>query len=216
MSVVVSKGRMRKMEEKIKKEIKEKFLIDIKYERNVCSSMYERFHKWDAFTKLYLIEYPFFCILLSILSRYVPFDSWNGSLLECMLVSLSIILLIASVFVTLANFQKCAEKTLCIMKEWEKFMNDISANLDDSFEYEDYLNRYHQIASRMECPDKIDIYTARKACNEDGHIHESKRLTRWQKGYYYVYNIWAVIFPRILWLLPIAIFLYVCCFLVTR
>ena len=200
------------MEEKIKKEIKEKFLIDIKYERNVCSSMYERFHKWDAFTKMYLIEYPFFCILSSILPQYVPFDSWNESLLEFMLVSLSIILLIASVCVTFANFQKRAEKTLYIIKKWEKFMNDISANLDDSFEYEDYLNRYHQIASRMECPDKIDIYTARKACNEDGYIHESKRLTRWQKGYYYVYNICDVIFPRILCLLPIAIVLYGCYF----
>lgn len=48
------------MDEKIKKELKEKLLIDIKYERTVCSSMYERFHKWDAFAKMYLIEYSFF------------------------------------------------------------------------------------------------------------------------------------------------------------
>ena len=198
------------MDEKIKKELKEKLLIDIKYERTVCSSMYERFHKWDAFAKMYLIEYSFFCILLSILPQYVPFDRWSRSLLEFMLVSLSIILLIASVCVTSANLQKRAEKTLRIMKKWEKFINDISANLDDSFEYEDSLNRYHQIACRMDRPDKIDIYTARKACEEDGNIHESKRLTYCQKGYYHVYNIWDAIFPRILWLLPVARFLYVC------
>ena len=33
MAVVVSKGRMRRMDGKIKKEIKEKLLIDIKYEK---------------------------------------------------------------------------------------------------------------------------------------------------------------------------------------
>lgn len=102
------------------KFLKRDFLHDIDYTQSNCSYIQKRLNKWDIYTKIYIVEYSLFSIFFSMIPKYFTPSQDLLALLDFSSVSVSIVMLIFSLYVSLANYQKRAETAVDILNRLKK------------------------------------------------------------------------------------------------
>ena len=167
-----------------KKDGKDSLLHDIEYTSSNCSYMQKRLNRWDVHTKIYIIEYSLFSIFLSIAPKYIPISGNILGGIEFLSSAVSIVILVVSLYVTLANYQKRAENALLILNKLKKMKKDVSSISDEDFsakKYNKYSKRYYRVVRYMEVRDDLDFYRTCITLPSDEHPH---MFTRSQKIYY--------------------------------
>lgn len=184
------------------KTTKADILHDIDYTQSNCSYIQKRLNKWDIYTKIYIVEYSLFSIFFSMLPKYFSLRTDILALLDFASISVSIVMLVVSLYVSLANYQKRAESALDVLNQLKKMKKDIAAIPEDRFTkkiYEKKSKRYYDIVQKLEIRDDLDFFRTCKANPKSDYPHP---FGFWQEAYYRLAIVWNFIFPIIIFLIP--------------
>ena len=189
------------------KLLKRDFLHDIDYTQSNCSYIQKRLNKWDVYTKIYIVEYSLFSIFFSMIPKYFTPSQDILALLDFSSVSVSIVMLIFSLYVSLANYQKRAETAVAILNRLKKMKKEITAFSEKEFEekHQYYLKKYNSIVRQMEIRSDLDFYRTCKDKHDPNYPH---LFGFWQEAYYRGAIVWNFILPIVIFIFPFIVSFY--------
>ncbi len=158
------------------------------------ANMYDRLHRRNTITKFLIVYYSVIAILYTILPKYFIYEEAIKNILDFCSVVISIILLVASLSVSMANYSARETRIIQSIDLLKRLKKELQAkhiiNKKDFFRY---INRYHEIVDSMELRTNYDYYLTRKKLK--------KEISHWE----------YIIFPILHFLELIMYIILICC-----
>lgn len=193
-------------EDKNEKSLKD-LRHDLEYTISNCSNMHNRLCTSDRLSKFLIIEYSLFSIVNSLIPKYFSFitspDSQSRicSILDFVSVNVSIILLVASLYISLANYSDRITKAMTCLNKLKRLKKKLENFSPIDFTQET-RNEYNEIVDDMECRSDLDFY---KTCKVKNFIHHNFSLQdhflfQAQIFFFWLFRFLLVIFPLLFYL----------------
>ncbi|WP_270348973.1 SLATT domain-containing protein [Megamonas funiformis] len=163
-----------------------KLMHDLDYTASNASNMLNRLKNWDFLSKTIIIEYTVLTIINSLIPKYCSLSSTTITYLDFFNIIMSIITLVASLCVSIANYPARINNALINLNKLKRLKKTIEENLyiinDSTYikeSHKKYTNDYHNIVDNMECRSNLDFFIT---CQKDNFQYRS--FTTCEKIYY--------------------------------
>lgn len=127
------------------------------------ANMYDRLHRRNIITKFLIVYYSVISILYAILPKYFILEETVKNTLDFFSVVISIILLVSSLAVSMANYSIRETKVMKALDTLKRLKKEIQA--EDCIKkdnYSNYIKKYHKTVDSMELRSNYDYYLTRK------------------------------------------------------
>jgi len=179
---------------------------DIEYTTENYANIYNRLKDSDFVFKVFLIEYSICAIINALIPKFFSLNDNLKNILDFTSVVISIILLVASLSISLANYSDRIQKSMNAVNKLKRMKKALSSFDEKDFnklKYEEYTKKYHEIVDNMEFRNNIDFF---KTCKRFNVINER---FNWIKRFKYnLYIILLDVFYYFILLLPIVAYIY--------
>lgn len=124
------------------------------------ANMYDRLHRRNIMTKFLIVYYSVISILYAILPKYFILEEAIKNTLDFFSVIISIILLVSSLAVSMANYSIRETKAMKALDTLKRLKKEIQVEEKDN--YSSYIKKYHKTVDSMELRSNYDYYLTRK------------------------------------------------------
>ncbi len=193
-------------------------LRDLDFTTENYGQMYKRLHTQDVVSRFFVVYYSVISILYGILplsfKAYIKFPA----LLEYVTLTFSIVVLIASLLISFANYETRTKQVVASLDKLKRLKKKIKAqiNAPDSAEVknkitvDEAIDSYHEIVDSMELRADVDYY---RACHNlyknRKHPETWERLSWLHKAECCVFPIINLIFYVLLFVSPWIMLLFI-------
>ena len=166
------------------------------------TNMYDRLHRRNGITKFLIVYYSVIAILYTILPKYFIYKESIKNVFDFLSIIISIILLAASLSVSMANYSSREEKVIKAIDTLKNLRKKIQAkdNLIES-EYLKFVKKYHKRVDSIELRSNYDYYLTRKKLK--------KEITHWEYIMFPILHLAELILYISLICFPIVILLFI-------
>lgn len=191
------------------KKLKESLEKDIKYTSANYANMHDRLQIRDNISKFLIVYYSVIGIINSILPKYWVSFVDRTNIFDFSAVIISIILLVASLSVSLANYSERTIKAVVALDKLKRMKKEIVIYSEDDLIENDYklfkelTQKYHDIVDNMELRSDFDYYKTCKNLNTD-----RERFTIGQCIKVCALHMIEIFIYFVLTLLPMAFYIY--------
>ena len=137
------------------------------------ANMYDRLHRRNIMTKFLIVYYSVISILYAILPKYFILEEAIKNTLDFFSVIISIILLVSSLAVSMANYSIRETKAMKALDTLKRLKKEIQPEnclkkeiqVEDCLKkdnYSNYIKKYHKTVDSMELRSNYDYYLTRK------------------------------------------------------
>lgn len=140
--------------------LKEKLENDIKFTSGNYANMYTRLKLRDNISKFLIVYYSVIAVINAIIPKvFVDISADKKILLDFLSLLISIILLVASLSVSLANYSERCTKAMQGLNKLKRMKKMLSAmDAFDVFNYRESIAYYHEIVDNIELRTDYDYY----------------------------------------------------------
>ena len=193
----------------IKDGLREKFLKDIEYTSLNYSNMYDRLQMRNNWSKFFVVYYSVIAVINAILPKVFVIPDIYCTLLDFTSIVVSIIMLVASLSVSLANYSERSLKVmqgLDALKRLKKTLVYSNEDLEkeDYKKYREFLTEYHGIVDKVELRTDYDFY---RTCREKGEVRD--RFSWMRRVSLEVKHLGEVLLYLILFAAPLIFYVFV-------
>lgn len=193
----------------IKDGLREKFLKDIEYTSLNYSNMYDRLQMRNNWSKFFVVYYSVIAVINAILPKVFVIPDIYCTLLDFTSIVVSIIMLVASLSVSLANYSERSLKVmqgLDALKRLKKTLVYSNEDLEkeDYKKYSEFLTEYHGIVDNVELRTDYDFY---RTCREKGEVRD--RFSWMRRVSLEVKHLGEVLLYLILFAAPLIFYVFV-------
>ena len=151
------------------KKLKESIEKDIWYTSTNYSNMYDRLCLRNNVSKFLIVYYSVIAIVNSILPKYIENIKIKAYIFDFSSVIISVILLVASLSVSLANYPERTLKAMEAIDKLKRMKKDLITYseedlIEDNYKvFKELTQRYHDVVDNMELRSNFDYY---KTCKK--------------------------------------------------
>lgn len=155
------------------KKLKNSLEKDINYTSRNYANMYDRLLLRDNVSKFFIVYYSIIAIVNSILPKYIQDIANKSYIFDFSSVIISIILLVVSLSVSLANYPERKLKAMIALDKLKRMKKDIGIYSEDELVvdkhklFKEITQKYHEIVDNMELRSDYDYYKTCKSLNTD-------------------------------------------------
>lgn len=152
-------------------KIKEFLEKDIKYTSGNYANMHDRLKIRDNMSKFLIIYYSIIGIINSLLPKYMVKFVLETDILNFSALIISIILLVASLYVSLAKYSERTIEAMSALDNLKRMKKEIIMYSEDDLMKDEYklfkelTYKYHNIVDNMELRTDFDYYKTCKSLN---------------------------------------------------
>lgn len=161
-------------------ELKDSIKRDIEFTSENYAQMYKRLKSNDTTSRFFVVYYSTVSIIYALFPLFFEERIVAPSILNFLMISLSIIVLIASLLISFAQYEERSKKImngLDRLKRLKKLLQYDSYFHEDGkhTDYRDFIKEYHEIVDNIELRLDLDYFHACKELNSRGRYVESWR-----------------------------------------
>ena len=192
-------------------ELKESIKRDIEFTSGNYAQMYKRLKSNDTASRFFLVYYSTVSIIFGLFPMFFEDKIIFPSILNFLMISLSIIVLIASLLISFAQYGDRSKKVmygLDQLKRLKKLLQyeDCAPENDKCPNYRDVIKNYHKIVDNIELRSDLDYFRACKELNSRGKYTESwRQISCLNKFIMYTASILKSFFFLVLFFFPIMV-----------
>lgn len=192
-------------------ELQESIKRDIEFTSGNYAQMYKRLKANDTASRFFVVYYSTVSIIYGLFPLFFEDKIVSLSMLNFLMISLSIIVLIASLLISFAQYGERSKKVmngLDQLKRLKKLLqcDDCALENDEHLDYREVIKNYHEIVDNIELRSDLDYFHACKELNSRGKYTESwMQISCLNKFSMYVASILKSFFFFALFLFPIMV-----------
>lgn len=193
-------------------------LRDLDFTTENYGQMYKRLHAQDVLTRFFIVYYSVISILYGILPLYFEEYIKLRPLLDYITLSFSIVVLIASLLISFANYETRSKQVVVGLDQLKRLKKRIKAQIEVAdFEQEgetitvkEAIKDYHDIVDKMELRTDVDYYHACHNLSMNNKHPEAWRQLSWShKAEHYIFPVINFAFYILLFLAPWIMLLFI-------
>ena len=161
-------------------ELQESIKRDIEFTSGNYAQMYKGLKANDTASRFFVVYYSTVSIIYGLFPLFFEDKIVSLSMLNFLMISLSIIVLIASLLISFAQYGERSKKVmngLDQLKRLKKFLqcDDCALENNEHLDYREVIKNYHEIVDNIELRSDLDYFHACKELNSRGKYTESWR-----------------------------------------
>jgi hypothetical protein len=194
-----------------KKELIRSIKRDIDFTSGNYAQMYKRLKLNDSASRFFVVYYSTVSIMYGLFPLFFEDKIVSSAMLNFLMISLSIIVLIASLLISFAQYGERSKKVmngLDQLKRLKKLLQyeECASKKDKHLDYPKFIKEYHEIVDNVELRSDIDYFHACKELYSSGKYRESwHQISYISKFIMYAMSILKCLFFLLLLLFPIIV-----------
>lgn len=193
------------------KELKDSIIRDIEFTSGNYAQMYKRLKTNDTASRFFVVYYSTVSIIYGLFPLFFENKIVSPSILNFLMISLSIIVLIASLLISFAQYGERSKNVMTGLDQLKKLKkrlqyDDYVSKKKKCINYKTIIEDYHKIVDNIELRSDLDYFRACKELNSRGKYTESwRQISGLNKFIMYAAVILKFSFFLLLFLLPIMV-----------
>lgn len=182
---------------------------DIEFTSANYAQMYKRLKINDTASRFFVVYYSVFSIIYGLFPLFFEHKIVSLPVLNFLTISLSIIVLIASLLISFAQYGERSKKImngLDQLKHLKKCLqyDDYSSKSEESLNYKKLIKKYHKIVDNVELRSDLDYFHTCKEFNSRGkYTDDWRQMSCFNKVIMYAVSIFKFTLFLALFLFPI-------------
>ena len=191
-------------EQKLKESIKR----DIEFTSGNYAQMYKRLRSNDMASRFFTVYYSTVSIIYGLFPLFFEDKIISLSMLNFLMISLSVVVLIASLLISLAQYGERSKKVMNGLDQLKQLKKRLqySDYKNKDVDYQKMIDDYHEIVDSIELRLDLDYFRTCKELNSRGKYTESwKQISCLNKFTMYAISILKLFFFLMLFIFPIVV-----------
>lgn len=189
-------------------ELKESINRDIEFTSGNYAQMYKRLKLNDMASRFFMVYYSTVSIIYGLFPLFFEERIASLSILNFLMISLSIIVLIASLMISFAQYSERSKKVMNGLDQLKRLKKLLQ--YDECLNYRGVIDKYHKIVDNIELRSDVDYFRTCKELNSRGKYADSwEKISLLNKFSMYASSMLKFLFFLVLFLFPIMVLLVV-------
>lgn len=193
-------------------KLQESIKRDIEFTSGNYAQMYKRLKTNDMASRFFVVYYSTVSIIYGLFPLFFKEKIVSLSVLNFFMISLSIIVLIASLLISLAQYGERSKKAMTGLDQLKQLKKRLQYDEDcylikkDCIDYKKVIEDYHKIVDDVELRSDLDYFRTCKELNSKGKYTESwRQISGLNKFIMCAASILKSIFFLVLFLFPVMV-----------
>ena len=133
---------------------------DIKLTCSNYTNMHARLQLRNNMASVLIVYYSIVTIVFSIIGRYFSISELSNTVLDFSAVLTAIVILVSSLMISMANYSFRIRDAVIAIDSLKKMKKEIQAKAGtmEQDEYDEYIEKYHEIIDKMELRSETDFF----------------------------------------------------------